>query len=646
VFQPTTFGKYFLTRRLAVGGMAEVFLAKLYGAEGFEKDLVIKQILPQHARDPEFVQSFVGEAKIAVSLNHANIVGIYELGRVDGTYFIAMEYVDGLDVFQVVEAARKYGETVSPGLALLTCEEVAKGLDYAHRKRGPDGVLLGLVHRDLNPRNVLVSKEGEVKILDFGIAKTASKAAEMPKTRAGVVKGTTGYMSPEQATGRDVDARTDIYQTGLLLHELLTGEALFWRPDEEVTRNLMRRHEVTAPSAVNPSLPPEIDQLCRSCLARNPSERPQSAADLAQRIARLRFLYFPEEDNRNLGGLVSRLVSAREDEVARTELPPEIPNTVELSDVISEAIAHSISDDIETIATRFPAAASPAPGSTPLEVASDSSVAPTPAHGMAIPAELDRGLQNAFGPLSLDPPNDPTVPVAPMTFPPPASAAAANSATEDAPASGIGLDGPSSRKVAVVGALAAAGLVAVGLWVAQIGSTTTASPAATSVGSTEDTPPSEPGSAPTGDGQGAEAVAVTAPVASTPSSPTVDPATAEGPADPASERTVASTRSPGPTRASRTAPAPTTVAFGTRSCSSRVTVDGRVVTRTTPSYDHQLPAGRHRVVVEGTACPPVERPGSLRRVVPVVVSEVDLPPGSNVRIIADFERNRLVVKTR
>jgi len=660
VFQPTTFGKYFLTRRLAVGGMAEVFLAKLYGAEGFEKDLVIKQILPQHARDPEFVQSFVAEAKIAVSLNHANIVGIYELGRVDGTYFIAMEYVDGLDLFQVLESARKYNETVSPGLALLACEEVAKGLDYAHRKRGPDGQLLGLVHRDLNPRNVLVSKEGEVKILDFGIAKTASKAAEMPKTRAGVVKGTTGYMSPEQATGQDVDARTDIYQTGLLLHELLTGEALFWRPDEEVTRNLMRRHRVPAPSKSNPSLPGDLDQLCETCLSRQPSERPQTAADLAQRVARLRFLYFPDDDSRTLGSLVGRLVLLREEDVKKTELPPEMPNTVELTEVISQAIAHSISDDIETIATRFPSALSPAPGSTPLEVTSDQSVEATPAYGSERPAALESGVP----PRSLAPPED-DVPVAPPKFPARESTSAAE-ITADAPSSGAFAPArPRARQTAAIGGLAAAGLVGLGLWMVGLGgeSTGPSGPVAPSGPSAKngtspvpeprpEAPAAERSRAVRASGETREPV---------PDAPGERPTDPGGGPDPQTEPTEAadrarrvadvsavssSVRSRARALPPSSEPAMSTVAFGTRSCSSRVTVDGQVVTRSTPSYDHRLPAGRHRIVVEGTSCPPVERPGSLRRVVPVVVSEVDLPPDGTVRIIADFERDRLIVKRR
>jgi serine/threonine protein kinase len=353
VFQPTAFGKYFLVRRLAVGGMAEVYLAKLYGTDGFEKDLVIKQILPQYAKDPEFVQSFVAEAKIAVSLNHANMAAIYELGRVDGTYFIAMEYVDGFDLFALIDACKRHGFALTVGAALLIVEEVSKGLDYAHRKLGPDGLPLGLIHRDLNPRNVLISKAGEVKILDFGIAKIASRVAQMPKTRAGVVKGTTGYMSPEQAIGREIDPRTDIYQAGLLLFEALTGQALFWRPDDETTRELMRRHKVIPPSELVRDIPPEVDALVFATLDRDPARRPQTAAELAARIARIRYARYADVTHADVGALVTEL-ALRESALAsrRADAVPmdSVISELDFSDVISRAIEQSIVGEVETIA--------------------------------------------------------------------------------------------------------------------------------------------------------------------------------------------------------------------------------------------------------------------------------------------------------
>ena len=332
--------------------MAEVFGAKLYGADGFEKDLVIKQILPQYANDPEFVQSFVAEAKIAVSLTHANIVSIYELGRVDGTYFIAMELVDGQDIFALLDAARRHDDPLDPGLALLMVEEVARGLDYAHRKLGPDGLPLGLVHRDLNPRNVLVSREGDVKILDFGIAKTASKSAAMPRTRQGVVKGTTGYMSPEQATGQEIDHRTDLYQAGLLLHECLTGRALFWRPEDHITRDLMRKHQVPPPSTKVPGLPPELDDLVLTALRIRPEQRFQTAAELVSAVARVRAIRYPAANHLVLGEWVTRVLER--DRAAARAIEEEIPETADFSEVISHAIEQSISGRVETIATRAP----------------------------------------------------------------------------------------------------------------------------------------------------------------------------------------------------------------------------------------------------------------------------------------------------
>jgi serine/threonine protein kinase len=616
VFQPTTFGKYFLTRRIAVGGMAEVYAAKLYGADGFEKDLVIKQILPQYSRDPEFIQSFVAEAKIAVSLNHANVVGIYELGRVDGTYFIAMEYVDGLDVFQLLDYARKYGFEISPGIGLLVAEEVAKGLDYAHRKAGADGEPLELVHRDLNPRNVLISREGEVKILDFGIAKTASKAAAMPKTRAGVVKGTTGYMSPEQAVGLDVDARTDIYQNGLLLYELLTGEALFWRPDDEVTRNLMRAHRVPAPSERVPTLPLEVDQICLRLLSKDADQRLQTAADLVQVLGRLRFLFYPDEDHRRLGHLVTALLEQRSEEVAahsQSELAPvSLPSTMELSDVISQAIEHSITEDIETIATRFPKDRSNTPGAVPLQVKSDHSVAETPALGTAQPPFLPPPVAAAFPRAEHPPTLDLVAPDVPLSQPSPAAG---------------------RMRALWMGGVAVLVLGAV-LAVATGGDDEVSTEAreATMVASLDDR-----ATVPAATDEGAPPAASSAP------DPAPTELRSETPARPAPDP-ARRVESSSPVVLASGAVADAVVAFGTRSCSSRVSVDGQVLTRTTPSYDHKLSAGRHRVVVEGVSCPAVERPGSLRRSIPVVVRDIDIPAGGRLKIIADFDADELVVK--
>jgi serine/threonine protein kinase len=579
VFRPTTFGKYFLTRRLAVGGMAEVFQAKLYGADGFEKDLVIKQILPQYARDPEFVQSFVAEAKIAVTLNHANIVGIYELGRVDGTYFIAMEYVDGLDVFSTIDAAKRHGRKISIGSSALIVEEVAKGLDYAHRKVGPDGLPLGLVHRDLNPRNVLISTEGDVKILDFGIAKTASAVAAMPKTRAGVVKGTTGYMSPEQATGREIDSRTDIYQAGLLLFELLTGVPLFWRPDDQQTRELMRQHRVVAPSRLVKEVPPELDRIVIRCLDRDPNARYQSAAELAAEVGRVRFTRHPEAHHRAIGTLVAELM--RLDTAEREVSAQALPSTQELHEVISNAIEQSISGDIVTIATRTPSGVEapetpPVTGSMPLEM---------PAETIAPP-----------------PPPTPTA-----------------------------KKGPALAIAVGAAAFALAGLGTI--YAMRAGEEVVAAtvPIDAGVVAAQASPPD-----------------AALEIAQASVDAAIEPQRSSDPAD--AGATEESAPPPPPTRKPSKRRAPPLEAgfgmvdFGTRSCSSRVSVDGRVIARSTPSFDHKLPAGTHRVVLEGTGCSAIEQPGSLRRTVPTVATTIQVVANSSLKVIADFEHDTVIVR--
>ena len=208
--------------------MAEVFKAKSHGVEGFEKILVIKRILAELSESPEFVEMFVNEAKIAVTLSHANIVQVFDLGKADETYFIAMEYVAGADLATVLRRARRYERPLATELAVFVVSEVAKGLDYAHRRRDADMRPLQLVHRDVSPQNILLSHEGEVKLTDFGIAKARTSVPD--GTERGVLKGKYAYMAPEQARGEDVDARTDLFALGVVLYEALAGKNPFLQP--------------------------------------------------------------------------------------------------------------------------------------------------------------------------------------------------------------------------------------------------------------------------------------------------------------------------------------------------------------------------------------------------------------------------------
>src|SRR5262245_21934690 len=220
-----TFGKYVLVRRLATGGMADIYLARQSGVEGFQKPCVIKRILPQLADDQQFVSMFLDEARIAALLTHPNIVQIFDLGKQDGSYFLAMEHIHGEDLTRILDAERQRGRTALPeNIAIRIIAQVAEGLDYAHHAVDEDGLALGIVHRDVSPPNVIVSYAGSVKIVDFGIAKAVVKHS---RTEVGVIKGKVPYMSPEQVQGLELDKRSDIFSLGALLYELSTGQKPF-----------------------------------------------------------------------------------------------------------------------------------------------------------------------------------------------------------------------------------------------------------------------------------------------------------------------------------------------------------------------------------------------------------------------------------
>jgi serine/threonine protein kinase len=222
--QPTPLGRYLLTERLALGGTAEIFKAKLVGIEGFEKTVVIKRILPHWSSNPHFVAMLIDEAKILVRLNHERIVQVYELGKEEETYYIVMEYIAGTDLRKLSEQAKKSGEPLTSSESLFILSEILKGLDYIHKQKDEQGRSLSIVHRDISPQNILISTEGAIKIADFGIAHAASRSYE---TATGILKGKFAYMSPEQARGNLLDQRTDLFAAGVILFELLSGRRLF-----------------------------------------------------------------------------------------------------------------------------------------------------------------------------------------------------------------------------------------------------------------------------------------------------------------------------------------------------------------------------------------------------------------------------------
>ena len=280
---PQKLGAYELIAPLATGGMAELFVAKTAGVSGFEKQVALKVIHPNFSSDPDFVHMLVDEAKLAVQLQHMNIVQTYDLGQVDGQYYIVMELIDGADLYKVLKTASEQGLEFPVDVAAHITSEVATGLDYAHRKNDPMGRPLKIVHRDISPQNVLVSREGEIKIVDFGIAKAALRNQQ---TQAGVIKGKYFYMSPEQAWGAKIDARTDVFSTGILLHEMLAGEMLYLEDDLERLLEMVRSANVQPPSRKRRGIPSELDAIVMKALAKRPEDRFQTAADLSNALVR------------------------------------------------------------------------------------------------------------------------------------------------------------------------------------------------------------------------------------------------------------------------------------------------------------------------------------------------------------------------
>ncbi len=271
------YGSYELIERLATGGMAQIFLARPRGMDGFKGYLVVKRILPHLAENEEFVRMFLDEARIAARLNHPNIVQIFDLGAQEDTYFIAMEHIPGEDLRRVTRRATKKGVRLPIALACLIMMEACEGLDYAHRKKDPNGRPLGIVHRDISPQNIVVTFQGGVKVVDFGIAQAVDQATV---TRSGVLKGKYSYMSPEQASARPVDSRSDIFALGVVLYELLTGSRLFKRPNDIQTLNAVIECKVSAPSLANPALSPDLDVIVLKALAKQPENRYAQAGQL------------------------------------------------------------------------------------------------------------------------------------------------------------------------------------------------------------------------------------------------------------------------------------------------------------------------------------------------------------------------------
>lgn len=349
------FGQYILVDKIATGGMAEVWKAYMRGVEGFQKVVAIKKILPHLSDNQDFIEMFIDEAKLAAQLNHNNIIHIYDLGKIQSSYYIAMEYVDGFDLKTILRRGQDRDQPMTVELALFIASKVAAALDYAHRRKDFDEKEMGLVHRDVSPQNVLISQEGDIKLCDFGIAKAASKASH---TQAGALKGKLQYMAPEQAWGRSIDRRSDVFALATVLFEMLTNRKLFTGDNELSILEQVREARVQPASLYNDEVTPEIDAIVLKALQKDPNDRYQTAGEMARDIDAILYNFRPTPTSADLAIYMHRL-SAPEPVMEMSEpepLPAPAPAPMR-TPVIAPAppVAPAV------VAAPAPVAAAPAP---------------------------------------------------------------------------------------------------------------------------------------------------------------------------------------------------------------------------------------------------------------------------------------------
>jgi len=354
VLPDTSFGKYSLVAKIAKGGMAEILLAKLTGTAGFEKLVCIKRILPDLIEDQQFVSMFLAEARIAALISHQNVCQVFELGEIDGSYYIAMEYLEGVPVAMLRHTAQ-YGQPPDPRLVVGIGVQACDGLHHAHELSRPDGAPLELVHRDVSGQNLFVTSSGVVKVLDFGIAKVQDATT---RTTTGAVKGTYAYMAPEQLRGGAIDRRVDVFATGIVLWETLAQRSLFKRDNDYLTFQAITTDPIPDIATLRPDVPPALSAAIATALSRDPARRFASARELGEALA---------------AAVPPLPVSRIADEIARAFAPQlrEQRALARLAHRGEDALSHEPSAALDESAMTTPASGKRLP--TPLPV-----TAPTP----------------------------------------------------------------------------------------------------------------------------------------------------------------------------------------------------------------------------------------------------------------------------
>ncbi len=301
--------RYRVIERIAAGGMAEVYRAESAGLEGFKKTVAIKRVLPHLAEKKQFIGMFLDEARLSAHLSHSNCVQVFDIGVGDNTYFIVMEFVDGSDLKAVLEHQQQHNRRLPLPLALYIACKICEGLSYAHEARDNRDRLLGIVHRDISPPNVLLTRYGEVKVVDFGLAKANS---QLERSEPGIIKGKFSYLSPEAALGESVDLRTDLFAVGVILWEMLAGRRLFLGETDLQTVRLVQAAEIPDIRRFNPEVSPQVDAVLRRALARDPRQRYQSAKEMGAEFNRVMFTLGVAVSPYDLAALVTEVAKERQ----------------------------------------------------------------------------------------------------------------------------------------------------------------------------------------------------------------------------------------------------------------------------------------------------------------------------------------------
>jgi eukaryotic-like serine/threonine-protein kinase len=301
--------RYRVVEKLESGGMAEVFRAESEGLQGFRKQVAIKRVLPHLSSKKKFISMFLDEARLSAHLSHSNCVQVFDIGVGDNAFFIVMEFVDGANLKTIIEHLKKNGRDFPVECAVYIALETCKGLAYAHELTDPNGGQLHIVHRDVSPPNILITKFGEVKIVDFGLAKANS---QLEKSEPGIIKGKFSYLSPEAAMGQEVDSRTDIFAVGIILWELLAGQRLFLGDTDFQTVKRVQAASVPSISGINKRVPLELERIINKALARDPNTRYQAARDLGVDLARFMFKYAVTVSTFDIANLVQGAMKERQ----------------------------------------------------------------------------------------------------------------------------------------------------------------------------------------------------------------------------------------------------------------------------------------------------------------------------------------------